>query len=127
AQVMGKLEVVMAGAGSGKTFDICSAIAERIAGGLDPAKIIATTYTRSAAAELKGRVQSAILAYPGLSPKVRLEKADRLELCAIGTVHAVCYSILLRYAIRRGCSPRLRVIEEEGQERCLRDLLGRLD
>ena len=55
------LEVVRAGAGSGKTTDLCDTVAKAVAAGLDPARILATTFTKKAAAELKGRVQAKLL------------------------------------------------------------------
>ena len=80
------LEVVRAGAGSGKTFDLCNTVAAAVADGLDPARILATTFTKKAAAELKGRVQAKLLEGKGHA------HADRLELAAIGTVHGVAHS-----------------------------------
>ena len=86
---MGDLRVVRAGAGSGKTHDLCEHIAGCVAAGLDPSKILATTFTRKAAAELKGRIQARLLAHRDVPPAVRLVKAERLELGVIGTVHSV--------------------------------------
>ena len=37
------LEVVRAGAGAGKTYDLCQTVAEAVEKGLDPARILATT------------------------------------------------------------------------------------
>ena len=124
---MGTLRVVRAGAGSGKTHDLCEHVAERVAAGLDPARLLATTFTRKAAAELKGRIQAKLLMHAGLSPGDRLAKAERLELAAIGTVHSVGKQLLTRYALPLGLSPRLTVLEEAGSARALRDLLARMD
>ena len=41
------LEVVRAGAGSGKTTDLCDTVAKAVAAGLDPARILATTFKKS--------------------------------------------------------------------------------
>ena len=49
---MPHLQLVMAGAGAGKTENIRQRIARHVADGHDPARVIATTYTRAAAAEL---------------------------------------------------------------------------
>ena len=111
------LEVVRAGAGSGKTTDLCDTVAKGVAAGLDPARILATTFTKMAAAELKGRVQAKLLEDSGHAP------ADRLELAAIGTVHSVAHHLLRRYAIELGLSPRLEVFER-GAEKVLSDLLA---
>jgi ATP-dependent helicase/nuclease subunit A len=111
------LEVVRAGAGSGKTTDLCNTVAQAVADGLDPARILATTFTKKAAAELKGRIQAKLLDETGHA------SADRLELAAIGTVHSVAHHLLRRYAIELGLSPRLEVFEH-GSERVLSDLLA---
>ena len=120
---MSQLEVVRAGAGSGKTTDLCQTVADAVAGGLDPARVLATTFTKKAAAELKGRIQAKLLA--GNDGRVASQQhADRLELAAIGTVHSVAHQMLSRYAIELGLSPRLEVITEEASDRALSDLLG---
>jgi len=111
------LEVVRAGAGSGKTTDLCDTVAKAVATGLDPARILATTFTKKAAAELKGRVQAKLLEDSGHT------HADRLELGAIGTVHSVAHHLLRRYAIELGLSPRLEVFEQ-GTEKVLSDILA---
>lgn len=120
---MNTLEVVSAGAGSGKTTDLCQTVAEAVAQGLDPARTLATTFTKKAAAELKGRIQARLLAATDGRAEAHLH-ADRLELAAIGTVHSVAHQLLSRYAIEMGLSPRLKVIAEVASERALRDLLG---
>lgn len=124
---MRELTVVHAGAGSGKTWDLCENAVVRIAGGLDPARILATTFTRKAAAELKARIQERVLTDGNLAPSERLRKLERLELAAIGTVHSVGYQLLTRYAILVGISPELLVLEEEASKRVLLDVLSHMD
>jgi len=90
---------------------------------LDPARVLATTFTKKAAAELKGRIQAKLLA--GTEGRLANQHhADRLELAAIGTVHSVAHQMLSRYAIELGLSPRLEVITDEASDRALSDLLG---
>ncbi len=117
------LELVRAGAGSGKTTDLCRIVDEAVQAGLDPARILATTFTKKAAAELKGRMQAKLLA--GTADRlVAGRNAERLELAAIGTVHGVAHRLLSRYAIELGLSPRLEVATESASERALGHLLG---
>lgn len=123
---MGKLTVVRASAGSGKTYDLCEHIAHEVTESLDPAQIMATTFTKKAAAELEGRIQAKILAADALEPRERLAKSERLELAAIGTVHSVGHQLLRRYALPLGLSPELEVLEESGSQRALDELLGEL-
>ena len=47
------LEVVRAGAGSGKTTDLCQTVADAVADGLDPARILARVDLGSAHSEWK--------------------------------------------------------------------------
>ncbi len=124
---MATLTVVGAGAGSGKTHSIAKFVAEKVVGGLDPSKILATTFTRKAAAELKGRIQGRLLSEDRLDPGERIARAARLDLAAIGTVHSIGYQLLYRYAIQLGLSPELRVIEEESSKRLLQDVLGQIN
>ena len=120
---MQALELIRAGAGSGKTTDLCRAIAEAVSEGLDPARILATTFTNKAAAELKGRIQAKIMKTD--PDKTAAQKhADRLDLAAIGTVHSVAHQLLSRYAIEMGLSPRLEVIDEGASVKVLSELLA---
>lgn len=117
------LELVRAGAGSGKTRDLCHTVAEAVAKQLDPARILATTFTKKAAAELKGRILAMLLA--GTPERAATQRnAERLELAAIGTVHSVAHQLLSRYAIEMGLSPRLEVLTEAAGDRALGELLG---
>lgn len=120
----GALRVVRAGAGSGKTYELCEDTAKRVVAGLDPARILATTFTTKAAAELKGRIQARLLAENSLSPSDRVAKAERLELAAIGTVHSVGHHLLRRYALRMGLSPTLDVLDDGGRDHTLKLLLS---
>ena len=124
---MSDLKVVSAGAGSGKTWNLCETIAEKVATGLDPARLLATTFTRKAAAEMKGRIQAKLLAEPRLGAAARVERSERLELAAMGTVHSVGHQLITRYAIALGLSPNLQVLEEDASARCLSEVLAGTD
>ena len=57
------LTIVPAGAGSGKTFRIKSDLTKWVKEGLvAPDRILAVTFTEAAAAELRGRIRSSLLA-----------------------------------------------------------------
>ncbi len=119
--------MISAGAGSGKTYQLCETIAEKVSNKtLDPARILATTFTRKAAAEIKGRIQSRLLKNDAVPPLERLEMAQRLELAAIGTVHSVGHQLLSRYAIQFGLSPNLKVLEAENTSRYLSEIIGKM-
>lgn len=121
------LKLFAASAGTGKTWTICDEVAKAIAGGLDPARLVATTFTRKAAGELKARLQRRLLEEKGIPAGRRWALLDRLELAAVGTVHSVGLRFLQRSALAAGLSPRMIVIGEEdgaeGEGRHLREFL----
>jgi ATP-dependent helicase/nuclease subunit A len=110
------LELIRAGAGSGKTYNLCETVAAAVHDGLDPARIMATTFTRKAASELKGRIQAKLLTGSDDCAANQMA-ADRLELAAIGTVDSVAHRVLSRYAVELGLSTRLDVMSEGAGER----------
>jgi len=118
------LEIVQAGAGSGKTTDLCQTVVAAVTAGLDPARILATTFTRKAAAELKSRIQAKLLAAFADDLRRGQTLADRLELAAIGTVHSVPQQLVSKYALRLGVSPRLEILDERGATRAINALAG---
>jgi ATP-dependent helicase/nuclease subunit A len=54
--------VVLASAGTGKTFQLTNRFIRLIAGGVDPSAILATTFTRKAAGEILSRILSRLAA-----------------------------------------------------------------
>lgn len=104
---MGKIEIVSASAGSGKTTKISELLLERIQAGVEPEHVLATTFTNKAAAELKQRVRSRLFA-EGL-----VSQAQRLEGARIGTVNSVCSRLVSDFAFELGLSPALRVLDED--------------
>lgn len=116
---MSKVTLYSASAGTGKTYTICEEIADRIdVKKLDPRRILACTFTKKAAAELKSRVQGALLA------KGNSRAAAALDLAPIGTVHSVGHRFVSRFALRLGLSPDLAVMPEGGELVALRDILN---
>jgi ATP-dependent exoDNAse (exonuclease V) beta subunit len=115
---MSKVTLYSASAGTGKTYTICEQIAGRIEKGLDPRRLLACTFTKKAAAELKSRVQGALLA-KGLA-----QAAAALDLAPIGTVHSVGHRFVSRFALRLGLSPDLAVMPEGGDLIALKDILN---
>ncbi|HIS40742.1 MAG TPA: UvrD-helicase domain-containing protein [Candidatus Aphodovivens avistercoris] len=111
-QLAGPVDI-SAGAGSGKTFTltqrIAAALADPESGVGDIDQICAITFTRKAAAELKGRVRSTLRA------QGRLDQAMKVDGAWISTIHGMCARILRAEALQLGIDPGFRVLE--GKER----------
>jgi ATP-dependent exoDNAse (exonuclease V) beta subunit len=104
------LKIISAGAGSGKTYTLTQKMAALLrpdAQGQSPVRasgIIATTFTKDAAAELQERVRVKLLE-EGL-----MQQADDLENALIGTVHSIGVQLLKRFAFEAGVSPKMDII-----------------
>ncbi len=102
------IKVISASAGSGKTYRLTEELARRLhKKQAEPEAVIAVTFTKSAAEELKGRVRSRLFE-EGMP-----EEAQRMEGALVGTVHSVCESLLKRFAFEAGLSPRVEVLPED--------------
>ena len=103
---------ISAGAGSGKTWRLTEEL-ERllVEDAIDPARIIGTTFTVKAAAELRDRVRERLIA------SGRFALAEQSGGALIGTVHSVCERVLRRFAFELGLSPRLDIASVEDSER----------
>lgn len=107
--VMGPL-VIRAGAGTGKTTTMVARIAHIVRSGAARAdQILGVTFTRKAAAELRGRVAA----------MVGTEAAGKMTL---GNFHAIAGDILRRHAPLMGLSQNFTVLDDSGQ----RDVIGAL-
>lgn len=107
---MKNIRLVSAGAGSGKTYRLTNELFDF----LDPqgkykytpSEIIATTFTRMAAGELRDRVRRKIL------ETGHHEIVDLLDQALIGTVNSVGGQLLSQFSFEGGLSPVLNVIED---------------
>ncbi len=104
------LNIISAGAGSGKTYRLTEEMVELLKGGVRPGGIFATTFTKKAAAELQERVRVKLLE-SGMS-----KEADELSNAMIGTVHGLGVKLLRRFAFEAGVSPQVDIIADEDQQ-----------
>ena len=79
---------IIAGAGSGKTETISQRVARLVHEGVDPAKIVAFTFTVKAAEELRERIRLRVEKLAGQ------DKADKLGSLYVGTIHGYCLQLL---------------------------------
>ena len=110
--------LVLAGAGTGKTRVITFRIATLIRSGVRPDRILAVTFTRKAAAEMKQRAME-------LLHRGRRRTANA-AVPEISTFHSLCVRILRRHLMQLGY-PRNFVIYDRGDQEsiaraALRDL-----
>lgn len=113
--------MVSAGAGSGKTFTLTQRIAYALSeGGSDASplqsidQVMAITFTKKAAAELKSRIKRQ-LAGMGL-----VEEALKVDDAWISTIHGMCSRVLREHALELGIDPAFSVISET-ESKCYYD------
>ena len=129
----GKL-LVSAAAGSGKTKVLVDRLLGYLTDPVDPANLdefLIITYTKAAAAELRGKIAAKLTERIAAEPENRhlQRQMQRLFLTKISTVHGFCGDILREYAYRLDLAADFRVADEnecrELRETVLSDLLDR--
>ena len=111
----GSPALVVAGAGSGKTRTLTAKIAHLVAGGCEPERILAITFTNKAADEMKFRLVRVTGLPPGRFPWVR-------------TYHSACFRILKAHCGLLGFTPPLQVYDTYQQKKILKQIVvGRMN
>lgn len=106
--MVGRIEVITAAAGAGKTTRIVEEIAGWV-GPRPPEQLVATTFTIRAADELLERTRARLFG------QGRADDAARILGARFGTVNAVCGQIVAEYALELGRSPASQVIDDVAQ------------
>ena len=110
--------LVEAGAGSGKTHEMAARMAAGVAEGVyDIEHMAAVTFTRKAAAELRGRFQLALEAeLEGAKDAARRERVSmalaHIERFFSGTIHAFCARLLRERPIEAEVAPGFGELDE---------------
>lgn len=119
--------LVEAAAGSGKTHEMAARMAAGVAQGVyDVEQMAAVTFTRKAAAELRGRFQLALeLQLATLEPSSPEQARVRLALTNIerffsGTIHAFCARLLRERPIEAHVAPGFTELDDV-EERLMRE------
>ncbi len=125
--------LVSAGAGAGKTRTLTARFLALLVQGWPLRSIVAVTFTRKAAREMRNRIREQIWAYlaqPDLAPQEQArwsELAAQLDAARIGTIHSLCQEILRSHPVEARVDPDFRVLEEQGmvllQEEAIADAL----
>ena len=109
--------LVSAAAGSGKTKVLVDRLMSYISDPVAPANIddfLIITYTKAAAAELRGKIAQKLSQRIAEDPKNRhlQQQMQRLYMAKISTVHSFCADILRENAYRMDISADFRVADE---------------
>ena len=102
-----RITFISAGAGSGKTRRLTELLHDELTTGrVRPSGVIATTFTKKAATELRERVREHLL------DQGNFALANAMGQARIGTVNSVCGQLLARFAFEAGMSTDQQVLEE---------------
>lgn len=120
--------LVSAAAGSGKTKVLTERLLSRISDDADIDSFLVITFTKAAAAELRGRIMDEIALRLAQDPdNRRLRRQSALcQRAQIGTIDSFCQSFLRENCHVAGLSPEFRVIEEDRAEAIKASVLERV-
>ena len=120
--------VLEASAGTGKTSVLVARYVNLLKAGIDPANILAITFTRKAAAEMRERILRELRRAADLSELDRtrwLELRDRLGEIAISTIDAFCLSLLREFPLEADIDPAFELADETEVPRLIATSLDR--
>jgi ATP-dependent helicase/nuclease subunit A len=120
--------VLEASAGTGKTTVLVQRYVNLLSVGVDPANILAITFTRKAAAEMRERIIATLRRAAAESDDGRkrwLALRDRVGDIAISTIDAFCYALLREFPLEAGLAPGFTVADETETARLAEDAIDR--
>ena len=120
--------LVSAAAGSGKTRVLVERLLDRVSRGADIDRFLVITYTKAAAAELRGRIAQELNERLAQQPSDRhLRRQTTLIYRAqISTVHAFCAQLLRENAAALDMDPDFRLCDEGEAVMLMDQALGRV-
>jgi len=117
-----------ASAGTGKTRVLVERYVNLLRAGVDPPEILALTFTRKAAAEMRERIVATLRdsAARGEIPPARWRQLrDRTGDVAISTIDAFCLSLLREFPLEADLDPGFSVADETEVPRLMDEALDR--
>jgi ATP-dependent helicase/nuclease subunit A len=118
--------VLEASAGTGKTSVLVARYLKLLKAGVEPANILAITFTRKAAAEMRERIVRELREAAARSEidKARwVELRDRLSEIAISTIDAFCLSLLREFPLEADLDPGFDLADETEVPRLIEESL----
>ena len=120
--------VLEASAGTGKTTVLVSRYVNLLRAGVDPSNILAITFTRQAAAEMRDRIIRQLRRSADGPPADRNRwrgLRDRLGDIAISTIDAFCLSLLREFPLEADLDPGFGMTDETEAPRLVQQALDR--
>ncbi len=120
--------VLEASAGTGKTSVLVARYVNLLKRGIDPSNILAITFTRKAAAEMRERILHELASAAERSEIDRAqwqELRDRLGDIAISTIDAFCLSLLREFPLEADLDPGFDMADETEVPRLIEESLDR--
>ncbi len=120
--------VLEASAGTGKTTVLVSRYVNLLRAGVDPSNILAITFTRQSAKEMRDRIIRELRAAAEHSRADQLrwrELRDRLGEIAISTIDAFCLALLREFPLEADLDPAFGVADETEVSRLVQQALDR--
>ena len=117
-----------ASAGTGKTRILVNRYVNLLKAGVDPGEILALTFTRKAAAEMRARIVATLrdAAARGEFPRERWRQLrDRTADVTISTIDAFCLSLLREFPLEAGLDPGFSMADETEVPRLVSESLDR--
>src|SRR4051794_34908556 len=114
-------QLVVAGAGSGKTMVMAARVVHAVAyQGVTPGRILGLTFTNKAAGELATRVRTSLAKLPRMQVPAVAEDDDDVEVAAddlptVSTYHSYAAGIVRDHALRIGREPFTALLTEATQ------------